>query len=52
MLPIVALTPLVVIPFAQKFEGEKPTRRSLIGGVVAVAGTIALTLASLKTGAR
>jgi drug/metabolite transporter (DMT)-like permease len=45
VLPIVACTPLVVIPFAYWFEGEKPSRRSLAGGLVAVAGAAALSLA-------
>lgn len=43
VLPIVALTPLVVIPFARYLEGEKPTGRSLLGGVIAVAGVALLT---------
>lgn len=43
VLPIIALTPLVIIPFARFFEGEKPTVRSLIGGVIAVGGVIALS---------
>ena len=42
VLPIVALTPLVVIPFAMRFEGERPTLRSIIGSALAVAGVIAL----------
>jgi drug/metabolite transporter (DMT)-like permease len=45
VLPIIALVPLVVIPFTMRFEGEKPTPRSLVGGLVAVAGTVALALA-------
>jgi drug/metabolite transporter (DMT)-like permease len=45
VLPIVATTPLVAIPLAFWFEGDRPTRRSLVGGVIAVAGCIALTLA-------
>jgi drug/metabolite transporter (DMT)-like permease len=45
VLPIVALTPLVIIPFSRFVEGERPTRRSLIGGIIAVAGVVALTLA-------
>jgi drug/metabolite transporter (DMT)-like permease len=45
VLPIVALTPLVMIPFSRYIEGEKPTIRSLAGGVIAVAGVLALTLA-------
>lgn len=47
VLPIVALTPLVVIPFTRVLEGEKPGKRSLAGGLVAVAGAVAL--ARLKT---
>ncbi len=46
VLPIVALTPLVIIPFSHAIEGERPTRRSLAGGLVAVAGVVALTLAN------
>jgi drug/metabolite transporter (DMT)-like permease len=45
VLPIVATTPLVVIPLAHFFEGERVTRRAIIGGVIAVAGVIGLTLA-------
>jgi drug/metabolite transporter (DMT)-like permease len=45
VLPIVALTPIVIVPFSRYVEGERPTRRSLLGGVVAVAGVVALTLA-------
>jgi drug/metabolite transporter (DMT)-like permease len=45
VLPIVATTPLVVIPFAFLLERDRPGPRSLVGGVVAVVGAIALTLA-------
>lgn len=45
VLPIVATTPLVIIPFSYLIEGERPSRRSLIGGVIAVAGAVALTQA-------
>jgi drug/metabolite transporter (DMT)-like permease len=45
VLPIVALTPLVVVPFARYLEGEKPTMRSLIGGLMAVSGVVLLTQA-------
>lgn len=45
VLPVVALTPLVVVPFARYLEGEKPTRRSLAGGIIAVAGVVLLTQA-------
>jgi drug/metabolite transporter (DMT)-like permease len=48
VLPIVALTPLTLIPMSWKFEGERPSLRSILGGVVAVAGVIALTLARLQ----
>ena len=42
---ILAITPIVVIPFALVLEGERPTARSLVGGAIAVAGVIALALA-------
>jgi drug/metabolite transporter (DMT)-like permease len=45
VLPIVATTPLVIVPFSYLLEGERPSRRSLIGGVIAVAGAVALSLA-------
>ena len=44
VMSIVALTPLTVIPLARVFEGEKVTARSLLGGAIAVAGVICLTL--------
>ena len=45
VLPIAATAPLLAIPIAWKLEGDRPTRRSLVGGVIAVAGCVALTLA-------
>lgn len=45
VLPIAATTPLLAIPIAFWIEGERPSRRSLLGGAVAVAGAVALTLA-------
>jgi drug/metabolite transporter (DMT)-like permease len=45
VLAIIALTPLVVIPFARVLENEKITARSLAGGAIAVAGVVGLTLA-------
>lgn len=45
VLPIAATTPLLAIPIAYWIEGERPSRRSLLGGAVAVAGAVALTLA-------
>jgi drug/metabolite transporter (DMT)-like permease len=45
VLPIVACTPLVIIPLAYWLENERPTCRSLLGGAIAVAGCIGLALA-------
>lgn len=45
VLPIAATTPLLAIPIAFWLEGDRPTRRSIVGGVIAVVGCIALTLA-------
>ena len=45
VLPIAATTPLFAIPIAYWLEGDRPTRRALVGSVIAVAGCIALTLA-------
>jgi drug/metabolite transporter (DMT)-like permease len=44
VLPIVATTPLVIIPFSYWLDGDRPTRRSIIGGMIAVSGVVALTL--------
>jgi drug/metabolite transporter (DMT)-like permease len=43
VLPIVACTPLVIIPFSYWLEGERPTPRSLLGALLAVTGVILLT---------
>ncbi len=45
VLAIIALTPLVVIPFARVLENERITAQSLAGGAIAVVGVIGLTLA-------
>jgi drug/metabolite transporter (DMT)-like permease len=42
VLPVVATTPLVVLPLAHFFEGEHVTRRAILGSAVAVAGVIGL----------
>lgn len=42
VLPIVALTPIAVMPLAYFFEQDRPTRRAVLGGLVAVAGAVAL----------
>jgi drug/metabolite transporter (DMT)-like permease len=44
VLPIAATAPLLSIPIAFWLEGDRPSRRSIAGGVIAVAGCIALTL--------
>ena len=44
VLPIVALSPLVVMPFSRWLEQERPSRRSTLGAVIAVAGAVALAL--------
>jgi drug/metabolite transporter (DMT)-like permease len=41
---ILAITPIVIIPFAVVLEEERPTMRSLVGGAIAVGGVIALAL--------
>lgn len=45
VLPIAATAPLLAIPIAFWLEGDRPTRRAIVGGVIAVAGCIALTVA-------
>lgn len=42
--PVVSITPVVTIPLAYWLDGDRPTRRSLIGGFVAVAGTVMLAV--------
>ena len=42
VLPIVAMTPLVAIPFSLVMEKERPSARSIAGGVIAVAGVVGL----------
>jgi drug/metabolite transporter (DMT)-like permease len=44
VLPIAATTPLFSIPIAYWLEGDRPSRRSIVGAVIAVVGCIALTL--------
>ena len=48
VLSIVALTPLVIIPFSRFVEGERPQKRSLAGGIVAVIGVVVLRLATQR----
>jgi len=42
VLPIIAITPLAIIPIAHRMGEERVTKRSLIGGIVAVAGVALL----------
>ncbi|SPE55694.1 membrane hypothetical protein [Verrucomicrobia bacterium] len=44
VLAIIAITPVVIIPFALLLEGERPTVQSVVGGLIAVGGVAALTL--------
>jgi drug/metabolite transporter (DMT)-like permease len=45
VLPVLATIPLMVMPLAYWLEGEKPTRRAIVGGLLAVisAATLAAT---------
>lgn len=45
VLPVVALTPIVIVPFSRWLEGDRPGMRSLLGGAIAVAAAVALALA-------
>jgi drug/metabolite transporter (DMT)-like permease len=42
VLPIASTTPLLAIPIAYWLEHDRPTRRSLLGAVIAVIGCVAL----------
>jgi drug/metabolite transporter (DMT)-like permease len=48
VLPIVATTPLVVTALAFGFEKTRPSLRTLIGSVLAVAGVIVLVVCSSR----
>ena len=48
LMPIVATVPVLTQFLAWKIEGHHPTRRTVLGGVIAVAGVIALAAASGK----
>ncbi len=45
VLPIAATAPLLAIPIAFWIEGDRPSRRAIVGGALAVAGCMALTAA-------
>jgi drug/metabolite transporter (DMT)-like permease len=40
VLPIVATMPILLIPLAWWMEGDRPSRRSVIGGAIAVGGAV------------
>ncbi len=42
VLPIVALTPLMILPMAHWMEGERTSRREILGGCIAVSGVAML----------
>jgi drug/metabolite transporter (DMT)-like permease len=43
VLPVAAIAPLLSIPIAFWLEGDRPSQRSVLGGVIAVGACIALT---------
>jgi drug/metabolite transporter (DMT)-like permease len=45
VLPIVATTPVVAIPLTYWIDGDRPSMRSVVGGVIAVGGAVALAMA-------
>ncbi len=47
VLAIVSTTPLVALPLTRVMEGERVSMHSIVGGVIAVAGLIGLTLSTL-----
>jgi len=50
VLAIIAITPIVVIPLALVFEGERPSPHSIAGGALAVLWVIGLTLSRRPVG--
>lgn len=46
VLSITAMTPLCVMTMAYFFEGERPSRRGVIGGIIAVIGVVSLAHAA------
>ena len=43
VLPIAATAPLLAVPIAYALEGDRPSVRAVIGGVIAVGACIAMT---------
>jgi drug/metabolite transporter (DMT)-like permease len=50
VLAVVSTVPLVIMPFSSLIEGEKMTRRSICGGVLAVLGAIILVTVTHDAG--
>jgi drug/metabolite transporter (DMT)-like permease len=48
LMPVVATVPVLTQFLAWKIDGHEPTRRTVLGGIIAVAGVIALAAASGK----
>jgi drug/metabolite transporter (DMT)-like permease len=48
VLPIIAMTPILVVPFSVLTGGDRPSLRSVLGGLVAVAGVIGLVLSRVR----
>lgn len=48
VLPIVATSPLVTMLLAWGIDSERPSRRAVLGGVIAVAGAVGLKLAQVQ----
>ncbi len=44
VMAVVATSPLLLIPLAFLFEGDRPTRGSLLGALIGVAGVVAMAL--------
>ena len=45
VLAIISTSPIVIIPIAFYMDGERPSRRALLGTLIAVGGVVGLTLA-------
>jgi len=49
VLPIVATSPLVTLVLARWINQERPTRRAILGGLIAVAGAVALKIVQAQS---
>lgn len=48
VLPVVALSPLLIVPISWTMEKDRPSLRSLAGGIVSVTGLVLLAFARAK----